>query len=66
MAYVSCTYAPPDEELDATREAGNRRICCTDDQDRVWWLTEDSEVGDWLEFKANGGTVEPYVEPEGS
>jgi hypothetical protein len=56
--------APPDPELDATKDIGSRRITCTDDQGRVWWLSEDSQVGDWLEFVAQGGTVEPYVAKE--
>ena len=65
MPYVSCSYAPPDPETDAMLKAGeNARITCTDEQGRVWWLSEDSQVGDWLEFKASGGTVEPYEAPE--
>ena len=64
MPYVSCMYAPPVPELDAELKTGeNARITCLDDQGRTWWLTEDSQVGNWLDFKSNGGTVEPYVEP---
>jgi hypothetical protein len=63
--YVSCMYAPPDPEMDENLKTGeNARITCTDDQGRVWWLSEDSQVGDWLEFVAQGGTVEPYAESE--
>lgn len=28
-----------------------------------WWLTEDSQVGDWLRFIEEGGTIGPAVEP---
>jgi hypothetical protein len=64
VSYVSCQYAPPDPELDANLKQGeSARITCVDEQGRTWWLTEDSQVGDWLEYKANGGGVEPYVEP---
>jgi hypothetical protein len=62
MPYVSCMYAPEDPMESEPKPAGQRRIACTDDQGRVWWLSEDSQVGDWLEFKQGGGTVEPYDE----
>jgi hypothetical protein len=63
MSYVACQYAPPDPLESEAKPAGQRRITCLDDQGKVWWLSEDSEVGDWLEFVAKGGTVEPYEEP---
>jgi len=63
MSYVSCMYAPFVPEIDTAREAGSYRIICTDEQGREWHLTEDSDIGAWLEFKANGGTVDPYIEP---
>ena len=60
MPYVSCMVTAPDpDELEA-KPAGERHITCIDEQGRTWWLTEDSQVGDWLEYVANGGTVEPY------
>lgn len=66
MPYVSCMYAPPDETGmlvgPETKEGENARIVCTDDRGRLWWLTEDSQVGDWLEYVMRGGTVEPYDE----
>jgi hypothetical protein len=61
MPYVSCQYAPPDPLLPEPKPAGQRAITCTDDQGRVWWLSEDSQVGDWLDFLKRGGIVEPYV-----
>jgi hypothetical protein len=67
MPYISCRYAPPDptglmgEDL---KQGENARITCIDDQGRTWWLTEDSQVGDWLEYKQKGGEVTPYVEIE--
>ena len=64
MPYVSCMYAPPDPLQAEPKPAGQQAITCVDDQGRVWWLTEDSQVGDWLDYVANGGTVEPYAAPE--
>jgi len=63
MAYISCMLAPPipDDDLEVKTE-GHRAITCIDDQGRTWFLTEDSQVGDYLEYVANGGTVAPYVE----
>ena len=66
MPYVSCMLAPedPNDPL-MSKDVGHRPITCIDDQGRTWFLTEDSAVGDWLEYVANGGTVEPYAAPEG-
>jgi hypothetical protein len=38
-----------------------KRVVAIDDQGREWWLTEDSQVGDWLRYIAEGGQVTPYV-----
>jgi hypothetical protein len=35
-----------------------------DDLGAEWALAEDSQVGDWLTYIAEGGTIDPYVEPE--
>ena len=65
MAFVSCMLAPTTTELDLeVKEEGYRRIMCTDDQGTTWFLTEDSQVGDWLRYVESGGEVTPYVEPE--
>jgi hypothetical protein len=69
MPYASCRYAPPDETgMSAeTKEGENARIICTDDQGVDWWLTEDSQVGDWLRYQEADGEVlayEPPPEPE--
>jgi hypothetical protein len=61
MPYVSCQYAPPDPMEAEPKAEGERRITCIDEQGRTWWLTDSSQVGDWLEFVEKGGTVEPYV-----
>ena len=63
MPYVSCMYAPenPDDPAEI-KEDGHKAITCIDEQGRKWFLTEDSQVGDWLEYKAQGGTVEAYEE----
>ena len=69
MPYVSCMYAPPDPTgmaMPETKQGENARITCIDDQGQTWWLTEDSQVGDWLRFKEQGGTVDSYVEAEGA
>jgi hypothetical protein len=42
----------------------DRLIEAIDDQGRVWSVPGmDCDVGDWKEYLASGGTVEPYVEP---
>jgi hypothetical protein len=56
-------YAPPDPmDKEVRTEGENARIVCLDDNDppQMWWLAEDSTVGDWLEFGEGGGTVEPH------
>jgi len=65
--YVSCMYAPeiPDDPAEI-REEGHKAITCIDEQGRKWFLTEDSQVGDWLDYVSAGGRVEAYAadEPE--
>jgi len=58
MPYVSAKFVMnPD-----TNEPTN--IEAIDDRGRVWFVPGmDCDVGDWKEFLANGGTVEPYTEP---
>jgi hypothetical protein len=41
-----------------------QQIICTDENGAQWWLTEDSLVGDWLEYQKNGGEITPYEEAE--
>ena len=63
MPYVSCQYAPPDPTgIMPEPPEGQKRITCIDDQDVEWHLTEDSQVGDFLRFIENGGTIEPAPE----
>jgi hypothetical protein len=38
-------------------------VITTDSEGTEWWLTEDSQVGGWLDYVAEGGTVEPYEQP---
>lgn len=57
MAYVSCTYAPPPPE------GFPQQVVCTDEAGAEWYLTEDSQVGDWLRYIEDGGEVTPYEEP---
>lgn len=65
--YVSCRYAPPTPmDLEAL-PIGQKQIVCLDTEGREWWLTEDSDVGDYKLFIADGGTIEPYDDtPEGA
>ena len=51
MAYVSCRYTTPPA------------IVCTDDNGVEWFLTDDSQIGDYLAFVADGGTIEPAKVP---
>jgi hypothetical protein len=65
MPYVSCMYAPPDTTgMMPEAKEGERRIVCIDDNGVEWHLTEDSQVGDWLRFIEEGGTIEAYEEPQ--
>jgi hypothetical protein len=61
MPYVSARYAPPLPEGvgPSTREGDPARVIATDDQGNEWFLTEDSQVGDWTRFIEAGGTIEP-------
>jgi len=54
MAYVSAQYQPPDPMMPP---GGPRQIKAIDDQGVEWSLTEDSQVGDWLRYIKEGGTV---------
>jgi hypothetical protein len=49
--FVSAQYVPnhlPPPEM---------MIRAVDEEGTVWWLQEDCTQGDWLEFKAQGGSV---------
>lgn len=62
MAYVSARFIK-DPDTGAT----DRLIEAIDDRDppRIWFVPGiDSDVGDWKDYLADGGTVEPYSEPE--
>jgi hypothetical protein len=56
MPYVSCVQAPSDPN-DANLKDGEQRIICTDTNGVEWHLTTASEVGDWLRYVEDGGTV---------
>jgi hypothetical protein len=53
MAYVSCKYASP-----PLIPGDPQMVVCIDENGIEWWLTEDSQGSDWLNFKEAGGTVE--------
>jgi len=58
MPYVSARYAPPDETIQQPLGAP-KQVIATDDQGVEWFLTEDSQVGDWLRFIEADGKIEP-------
>jgi hypothetical protein len=60
MPYVSAKYMPP-SPLDNPDMP--RAISAVDETGAVWSLREDSQVGDWLRYIEEGGTIEPADEP---
>lgn len=56
MPYVSAKYLPPDFTMlpDAPKQ-----VQAIDDQGQVWVFSEDSQVGDWVQYLADGGTIDP-------
>jgi hypothetical protein len=62
MPYVSARYAPPGSIPDPPSMA--RAVTAIDDQGQEWALREDSEVGDWLRYIEEGGTIDPAIEPK--
>jgi hypothetical protein len=56
MPYVSAKYLPLDPMMP---EGAPRQVQAIDTQGLVWAMNEDSLVGDWLEYIANGGAIEP-------
>jgi hypothetical protein len=61
MAYVSAKFVK-----DPITGSTDRLIEAIDDSDppRVWSVPgRDCQVGDWLRFVEEGGTVEPYTPP---
>lgn len=65
MPYVSAVYAPVDDVM-PTMLGAPRRVIATDEEGAEWWLTEDSEVGDWLRYIEGGGAIDPIVETKPS
>jgi hypothetical protein len=57
MPYVSAQYQPPDPMVPPEP----KQVIATDEQGVKYSLTEDSQVGDWLDYLARGGTIDPYV-----
>jgi len=55
MPYVKARYQPPDP----LTTGGPRQIQALDDQGGLWALTEDSQVGDWLEYVNSVGVIDP-------
>ena len=56
MPYVSAKYMP-DPPL--ARPGAPKQIQAIDEQGQIWSLTEDSQVGDWLRYIEEGGTIDP-------
>lgn len=59
MPYVSAKYMPLDPLMPPNAP---KPIQAVDDQGVVWSLNEDSQVGDWLRYIAEGGTIDPEDE----
>ena len=55
--YVSARYAPPDPFDPAPDKSVKQRVIATDENGIEWWLTTDSQVGDWLRFIEAGGEI---------
>lgn len=60
MAFVSARYMPNDP---IALPDASQQVQAIDDQGVHWSLTEDSQLGDWVEYLANGGMIDPYVAP---
>lgn len=56
MPYVSAKYGQP---IPLAPLGAPKQVIATDDQGQEWFLTEDSQVGDWLRYLEEGGTIEP-------
>jgi len=63
MPYVSARYAPEDPNMPPFPE-GEKMVVATDDNGVEWWLQENSEVGDWIRYIEEGGTIDPAEEPQ--
>jgi hypothetical protein len=60
MPYVSAKYAPPETDPVMQQPLGApKQVIATDDQGTEWFLTENSQVGDWLRYIEGGGTIDP-------
>ena len=59
MPYVSARYGQP---IPIDPPDAPKQVIATDDQGKEWFLTEDSQVGDWLRYIEEGGTIDPAVE----
>lgn len=60
MPYVSAKYMPTDP---LALPGSPRQVQATDDQGAIWSLTEDSQVGDWVRYLDEGGTIAPPDPP---
>lgn len=56
MPYVSAKYMPIDP---LALPDAPRQVQATDDLGALWALAEDSEVGDWVRYLDEGGTIDP-------
>jgi hypothetical protein len=61
MPYVSARYAPPIEGGPPT--TGAPQIIAVDENGTEYYFMEDSQVGDWLRYLADGGTIDPAPAP---
>ena len=59
MPYVDAMRIPPDPLVP---EATHLPVVAIDENGVMWWLTEGSQVGDWLRYVEGGGEVREYDE----
>jgi hypothetical protein len=57
--FVSARFIPY-EDQDGNMIT-DRQVLAVDETGREWQHPIDCQVGDWLEYLANGGMIDPYV-----
>jgi hypothetical protein len=59
--YVRAQYIP--QGLIPDPPGTPRPVMAVDEKNQQWFLREDSQEGAWLQFLANGGSIEVLLEP---
>lgn len=66
MPYVSARYIETTDPV-SNAKTTDQQVVAVDEQDREWWIPipwQECQVGDWLRFVEDGGTIVPYTGPE--